>query len=77
MTPSRRPALWLAALWLAALLLASGAIGDRLGHRTVVLSGFFGFFVASVLCALASEVPVLILGRGLQGVSAALMRPPL
>src|SRR3954452_13462116 len=60
---------------LAALLLAAGAIGDRLGHRLVVLSGFFGFFAASVLCGLASAVPVLIVGRFLQGVSAALMLP--
>jgi DHA2 family methylenomycin A resistance protein-like MFS transporter len=60
---------------LAALLLAAGAIGDRLGHRLIVLSGFFGFFVASVLCGLASAVPVLIVGRFLQGVSAALMLP--
>lgn len=60
---------------LAALLLAAGAIGDRLGHRLVVLAGFFGFFAASVLCAVAWAVPVLILGRCLQGVAAALMLP--
>ncbi|WP_433378348.1 MFS transporter [Actinoplanes sp. CA-142083] len=60
---------------LAALLLAAGAVGDRLGHRTVVLSGFIGFFVASVICAVAWAVPVLIAGRALQGVSAALMLP--
>src|SRR3954471_14137316 len=60
---------------LAALLLASGAVGDRLGHRLVVLSGFFGFFVASVVSAVAWAVPVLIAGRCLQGISAALMLP--
>jgi DHA2 family methylenomycin A resistance protein-like MFS transporter len=56
-------------------LLAAGAVGDRLGHRSVVLFGFFGFFVASVLCGLAWAVPVLIAGRCLQGISAALMLP--
>ncbi|MFI5897461.1 MFS transporter [Actinoplanes sp. NPDC051513] len=60
---------------LAALLLATGAVGDRLGHRLVVLSGFIGFFVASVMCAVAWAVPVLVAGRALQGVSAALMLP--
>ena len=32
---------------LAALLLASGAIGDLIGHRRVVLLGMVGFGVAS------------------------------
>jgi MFS transporter, DHA2 family, methylenomycin A resistance protein len=60
---------------LAALLLASGAIGDRLGHRRVVVAGFLGFGAASVLCALAPGTTVLITGRALQGVCAALMLP--
>jgi len=60
---------------LAALLLASGAIGDSLGHRRVVVSGFLGFGLASVVCALAPSAPVLIAGRALQGMCAALMLP--
>lgn len=60
---------------LAALLLVAGAIGDRIGHRVVVLAGFVGFGAASVVCALAPGVPVLAAGRALQGVSAALMLP--
>jgi MFS transporter, DHA2 family, methylenomycin A resistance protein len=60
---------------LAALLLASGAIGDRLGHRRVVLGGFVGFGLASVLCACAPGLGVLVAGRALQGVGAALMLP--
>ncbi|NUS14103.1 MAG: MFS transporter, partial [Streptomyces sp.] len=60
---------------LAALLLAAGALGDRLGHRPIVLAGFAGFGAASVLCALAPSAPVLVGGRALQGASAALLLP--
>ena len=60
---------------LAALLLAAGAIGDSLGHRRVVVAGFLGFGAASALCALAPGTTVLITGRALQGVCAALMLP--
>lgn len=60
---------------LAALLLASGAIGDRIGHRRVVLLGFALFGTASVLCATAPSIGVLVAARAVQGVGAALMLP--
>ncbi|MGN6723868.1 MAG: MFS transporter [Marmoricola sp.] len=60
---------------LAALLLASGAIGDVIGHRSVVLVGFIGFGSASALCALAPNITVLVAARAIQGVGAALMLP--
>ena len=60
---------------LAALLLASGAVGDRLGHRDVVILGFLGFGAASLLCALAPSIAVLVAARAVQGVGAALMLP--
>ena len=60
---------------LAALLLACGAIGDLLGHRRVVVAGFAGFGAASVVCALAPGLGVLVAGRAAQGVCAALMLP--
>ncbi|MBE9498782.1 MFS transporter [Streptomyces sp. GKU 257-1] len=60
---------------LAALLLASGAIGDLIGHRRVVLLGLIGFGGASVLCALAPTIVVLVVARAVQGVGVALMLP--
>lgn len=63
------------AIPLAALLLAAGSIGDRIGHRTVVLVGFCGFAAASVVCALAPSAGVLIAGRAVQGAAAAFSMP--
>ena len=60
---------------LAALLLASGAIGDLIGHRTVVLLGLTGFGGASVLSAVAPSVGALVAARAIQGAGAALMLP--
>jgi DHA2 family methylenomycin A resistance protein-like MFS transporter len=60
---------------LAALLLAAGAVGDRVGHRNLVLIGFGGFGFASIVCALSPTIGLLIAGRALQGIAAALMLP--
>lgn len=60
---------------LAALLLAAGALGDRLGHRPLVLAGFAGFGAASVVCASAPVPGVLVAGRAVQGACAALLLP--
>ncbi|TSD96611.1 MFS transporter [Skermania sp. ID1734] len=63
------------AVAIASLLLASGAAGDRLGHRRVLLAGFVLFGMASLLCALAPSSGVLIGARVVQGVGAALLLP--
>src|SRR5690625_7423992 len=41
-------------LVLAALLLPFGVIGDRWGHRRVVVLGFLSFFLGSLACSLRS-----------------------
>lgn len=63
------------AVTIAALLLGGGTIGDRVGHRRVVMTGLACFGAASVVCALAPASWVLIAGRALQGVGAALLLP--
>jgi MFS family permease len=54
------------ALALASLLLASGTIGDRRGYKQIVLVGLAVFGIASLGCALAPHVAVLIGTRVLQ-----------
>jgi MFS family permease len=62
-------------LSLAALILLSGALGDHFGRRRVFLIGVAGFTGASVLCAAAPGIAVLIGDRSIQGIGAALMTP--
>jgi len=63
------------AVALAALLLTGGALGDRFGHRRIVMIGLAGFAVASVGCGLAPTAGVLVAARAAQGVAAALLLP--
>lgn len=62
-------------LTLAALILVGGSLGDRLGRRRVYVIGVAWFAVASVMCAAAPTIEVLVAARGLQGVGAALLTP--
>jgi DHA1 family bicyclomycin/chloramphenicol resistance-like MFS transporter len=65
-------------LTLAALLvglaggqLVAGPVSDRIGRRPPVLTGLAGFVLASVGCAFAPSVPVLVALRLLQGFAGA------
>jgi predicted MFS family arabinose efflux permease len=51
----------------------SGALGDRVGRRTVLLWASVLTAGGSVVCALASSYPLLVAGRSLQGVSTAMI----
>jgi EmrB/QacA subfamily drug resistance transporter len=62
-------------LTLGALVLIGGAAGDRFGRRKVFLIGVALFALASVACALAPTVELLIAGRAVQGIGAALLTP--
>lgn len=57
----------------AALLLAAGALSDRISRRTLFVTGHVIFLGASVVCTFANSVEMLIGGRGMQAVGAALI----
>jgi EmrB/QacA subfamily drug resistance transporter len=62
-------------LTLSALILLGGSLGDVYGHRRVFTLGLVGFAGASVLCAFATGLTLLVGLRLLQGASGALLVP--
>ncbi|MFA6409321.1 MAG: DHA2 family efflux MFS transporter permease subunit [Gammaproteobacteria bacterium] len=62
-------------LSMAILIAIGGNLSDRFGTRRSFLYGTAGFAFASVLCGMAPNVSLLIAGRALQGVFAALLLP--
>ncbi|MGH3168051.1 MAG: MFS transporter, partial [Trebonia sp.] len=59
----------------SSLLVAGGAIGDRHGRKGLFLLGVCCFAAGSLLTGLASAVPVLLIGRSVQGLGPALLVP--
>ena len=60
---------------LASLLMLAGSTADRIGRRRVFRAGLMLFAVASLLCALAPNVELLVAFRGLQAVGGAMLSP--
>jgi len=60
---------------LAALILLGGALGDHQGRRRWLVIGTALFGLASLLCALSRSLELLLVGRALQGIGAALLLP--
>lgn len=59
----------------AVMLITGGRLGDLYGRRNVFLFGMTGFAVTSALCGCAWSPSILVVGRILQGFSAAIMAP--
>jgi DHA1 family bicyclomycin/chloramphenicol resistance-like MFS transporter len=54
----------------AAMSVVHGPLSDAIGRKRVILAGLAVFIVASVGCALSTSMPILLLFRALQGLSA-------
>src|SRR5262249_61578327 len=59
----------------AGFIITATALGDRLGRARVFTTGLALFTLASAMCALAPGPAILILGRALQGLGAAIIVP--
>ena len=78
LAPSARQLLWIMdvySLLLAGLVIATGPIGDRVGHRRMLLIGLGIFGLASVVAAFAPSAGFLIAARGLLAFGGAMIVP--
>ena len=62
-------------LAVSSLILLGGSLGDLFGRKRVFQAGVVIFALASLLCAVAPNVAMLVVGRVLQGVGGALLTP--
>ncbi len=62
-------------LTVAGLILLAGALCDRYGRRKIFVIGVAWFAIASLFCAIAPNIGLLIAARALQGVGGALLTP--
>src|ERR1700712_5710222 len=70
--------LWIGEIYsfvLAGLLVTMGSLGDRIGHKRLLLCGATAFAVASVATAYAPTAGLLIGARALLGVAGATLAP--
>ncbi|MFB4295526.1 MFS transporter [Actinomadura sp. NTSP31] len=76
--PSATQILWIADAYgfaLAGLLITMGGIGDRIGHKKLLLMGTALFAAASAVTAYAPSAELLIAARALLGVAGATLMP--
>ncbi|MEU5883526.1 MFS transporter [Spirillospora sp. NPDC047279] len=78
LNPSSTQILWIADAYgfvLAGLLITMGGVGDRIGHKKLLLIGTVLFAGASALTAYAPTAELLIAARALLGVAGATLMP--
>ncbi|WP_296652938.1 MFS transporter [Paraburkholderia sp.] len=59
----------------AVMQITGGRLGDLYGRKRMFMAGMTGFVVASTLCGLATSGTILVGGRILQGLFAAILAP--
>jgi EmrB/QacA subfamily drug resistance transporter len=59
----------------AVVLTTGGRLGDLYGRKRIFMIGMAGFVLASVLCGVAGNGNILVAGRTLQGLFAAILAP--
>ena len=62
-------------LTFAVFLLTGAALGDRFGRRRMLIIGVAIFTAASAVAAMSTSVEMLLAGRALQGLGAAIVTP--
>ncbi|MEX2670768.1 MAG: MFS transporter [Phycisphaeraceae bacterium] len=76
MNVSSSQSLWIvaaSAIPLAVLLIPAGVLADRLGRRKTLVTGLVLFAIASMACAMATDMIWLISSRVMQGVGGAMI----
>ncbi|WP_343714505.1 MFS transporter, partial [Inquilinus sp.] len=76
--PSASQLLWIIDIYpllMAGLLPAAGTLGDRIGHKRLLLLGLAVFGLASAACAVAPGPEWLIAGRAFLAFGGAMMMP--
>ncbi|MEE1865158.1 MFS transporter [Pseudomonas auratipiscis] len=76
--PTASQQLWMIdaySLVLAGLLVSMGSLGDRIGHRKLLLIGSLGFATVSVMTAYSANAGQLIAGRACMGIFGAMLMP--
>jgi len=76
--PSSAELLWITDIYgffIAGSLLMMGALGDRIGHRRLLLTGGAAFAVGSLVAAFSTSPAMLIAARALLGIAGASLAP--
>lgn len=76
--PTSTQTLWIIDIYgflMAGLLVTMGTLGDRIGHRRLLMAGAAVFAVVSVIAANTTDPGLMILWRAVLGVAAATQMP--